>query len=92
MANRHSNFFKHASTDYEEVLENFAADDADAVLYVAVSDFGRLCGGLPVEAQAFQMWFAARLDPSGHGKEAAEVLVGIETMSRARQLGLGNYL
>jgi hypothetical protein len=89
LSNRHSNYFKHANTDDEDVLEDFDEEEADAVLYVAVHDFGRLCGGLPVEARAFGMWFAARLDPSGHGKEVAEVLVGIETMSRSRQLGLG---
>jgi hypothetical protein len=33
---------------------------------------------MPIDAQAFAMWFVAPLDPSGHGKEAAEVVVGIE--------------
>jgi len=89
IANRHAGFLKHADRDPDAVLYDFDEGEADAVLYVAGQDFGRLCGGAPIEVQAFEMWFAARLAPSGYGKMAAEVLVSIETYDRPRQLGLG---
>jgi hypothetical protein len=89
LANRHAGFLKHADRDPDAVLYDFDDGEADAVLYVAVSDFWRLYGGIPIEARAFAIWFDAHVDPAGHGKEAAEVLVGIETMSRPQQLELG---
>jgi hypothetical protein len=78
-ANRYSNFFKH---DFDE-------READAVLFIAVNDFRQLRDGMPIEARIFGMWFVAWFDPSQHGKEFAERLVGIETMPRPMQLALG---
>jgi hypothetical protein len=88
-ANRYSNFFKHARDDADAVLSDFDEREADAVLFIAVNDFRRLRDGMPIEARIFGMWFVAWFDPSQHGKEFAERLVGIETMPRPMQLALG---
>ena len=89
IANRYSNFFKHARDDPDAVLDDFDKREADAVLFIAVNDFHWLRGGMPIEARIFGMWFVAWFDPSQHGKEFADRLVGIETMPRPMQLALG---
>src|ERR1044072_1600615 len=90
LANRYSNFFKHANEDPDALLLDFIESEVDSVLYLAVTDFGSLCGGMPVEAQAFQTWFAARLDPKGVGEYfVTNVLIGIDTYPRSKQLELG---
>jgi len=57
MANRHAGLFKHADRDPEAELENFTDEQVDEVLFIAAHDFGRLCQGMPIEAQIFEAWF-----------------------------------
>ena len=48
-------FFKHADRDPQGTIE-FREDEIDAVLVMACQDFGRITGGMPVEAQVFELW------------------------------------
>jgi len=59
MASSHVGFFKHADRDAEAELEEFTHTQLDDVLFIASHDFGRLCGGMPLEAQVFEAWFLA---------------------------------
>lgn len=52
LASRHAGFFKHADRDPAARLVDYDDAEAEAVLFTAVHDFGRLCQGKPVEAQA----------------------------------------
>lgn len=92
-ASKHAAFFKHADQDPDEVLKAFDPTEADAVLWVACFDFGRLCGGKPVEADAFELWFLAvrdLLEPLGIGD--IEELRGITKLPRAVQIEMGRRL
>src|SRR5262249_30225958 len=42
-AGRHAGFFKHADRDPDAVLTNFTDNEVDAVLFVAIFDFGTIC-------------------------------------------------
>src|SRR5690242_9958847 len=53
------NFMKHADRDPEGVLKNFSDEDNDPVLFFACHDFGRVTGGMPIEAQVYEAWFFA---------------------------------
>jgi hypothetical protein len=53
------------------VRQGFDPAEADAVLWVACFDFGRLCGGKPVEADAFELWFYAMRDEVGDLQDEA---------------------
>lgn len=89
-ASEHAAFFKHADQDPCGVLENFDPDEANAVLWVACFDFGRLRGSKPVEADAFELWFYAMrdlLDPMGICE--IEELRGITAVPRASQIEMG---
>ena len=57
-AHTFANFFKHADRDPQGVLD-FSETDVDPVLAMAVQDFGRITGGMPVEGQVFELWIYA---------------------------------
>jgi hypothetical protein len=60
IANYGRNFFKHANEDPEATLDDFYDGRNDGVLFVAIQDLKTLCNNrLPIEAQAFEAWFAA---------------------------------
>lgn len=52
-----ANFLKHADRDPDGVLAEVTDGDCAALLFVAIFDFGNLCGGKPVELQVFEVWF-----------------------------------
>ncbi len=92
-ASKHAAFFKHADQDPNGVLEGFDPTEADAVLWVACSDFGRLCGGKPVEADAFELWFFAVRDLLGPlGISDIQELRDITNVSRETQIEMGRKL
>jgi hypothetical protein len=89
----HAGFFKHARTDPDGVLEGFEEDEAQAVLYIACEDFYRLCGGGPIELQAFTLWYEAMrglIEPTPG--IFVKQLRGIATKPRAVQLDMGRQL
>jgi hypothetical protein len=49
------NFFKHADRDPRAKIE-FEENDVEITLYLACHDFGRVAGGMPIEAQVFEAW------------------------------------
>jgi hypothetical protein len=51
-------FFKHADRDPSDKID-FYEDDLEGVLFLAVHDFGRVTGGVPIEAQVFEAWLYA---------------------------------
>jgi hypothetical protein len=53
-----ANFFKHADRDADRTLD-FDEGDAEVVLQLACHDFGRITGGMPIEAQIYEAWIAA---------------------------------
>lgn len=52
-----ANFMKHADRDATAVLDSFSDLDNDPVLFFACQDFGRVTGGMPIEAQVYEAWF-----------------------------------
>jgi hypothetical protein len=89
-AHKHANFFKHADRDHDKVLEGFEATDADDILYIACFDLGRLCGGKPIEADAFELWSYAMRDLLGPMRIGEiEALRGITKVPRAAQIEMG---
>ena len=60
---RISNFFKHANRDADAYLK-FDEDDLEVVLQLACQDFGRVTGGMPIEAQIYEVWVTAIAFPS----------------------------
>jgi hypothetical protein len=60
---RISNFFKHANRDADAYLK-FDEDDLEVVLQLACHDFGRVTGGMPIEAQIYEVWVTAIAFPS----------------------------
>jgi hypothetical protein len=90
LAHRHARFFKHADTDPERTLTGFEADEADSVLFIATFDFGKLCGGKPVEAQVFEAWFLTiHLAPADVLPRLNDLFPNLRKMGRANQLRLG---
>lgn len=85
LADRNRNFFKHAKTDPDAVLEQFSDVENDAVLFVATHDFGRLCRGMPTEMQVFEAWYLSchptKVTP-GHEETIASLFPGLSTMTR----------
>ncbi len=53
-----ANFFKHADNDADATVE-IAEDDAVIMLRLACQDFRRITGGMPREAQVFDLWVYA---------------------------------
>lgn len=58
-AHAFAGFMKHADRNPEAVLEGFSDAENDLVLFIASHDFGRVTGGMPIEAQVFEAWFFA---------------------------------
>jgi hypothetical protein len=90
-------FFKHADRDATETIE-FDENDVDVVLQLACHDFGRITGGMPIEAQVFEAWIAtiafrrvsdAPLRSQHLIKAAITYFPGIRTADRARQKQIG---
>jgi hypothetical protein len=53
------NFMKHANRDAGATLEGFSDLDNDPILWFVCQDFGRVTGGMPIEAQVYEAWFFA---------------------------------
>jgi hypothetical protein len=92
-----ANFFKHADRDPEAKIK-FREDEADTILAVACQDFGRITGGMPVEAQIYEVWVyslayakvaEAPLRAQGMIKFAIRQFPGIRTADRRAQKKLG---
>jgi len=93
MMTRHANFFKHANEDPDAVLEDFLTTETESVLFIACHDFGRLCGGKPVEADAFELWFLALHIPARLPTVASMFLLPDFTgKSHAQQVEAGKGL
>ncbi len=58
-----ANFFKHADRDANATLD-FDENDAEVALQLACHDFGRITGGMPVEAQIYEAWIAPSRSPA----------------------------
>ncbi len=91
-------FMKHADRDADAVLEAFSDADNDYVLWFACHDFGRITGGMPIEAQVFEAWwFATTVKKVSAGglkrqrmvKTCIRAFPGIRTALRADQKKLG---
>ena len=54
-AHKFAGRFKHANRNPTEKIQ-FRETDVDWVLLLACHDFGRVTGGMPVEAQVFEAW------------------------------------
>jgi hypothetical protein len=91
--------FKHATRkqgkgteverDDEELLGRFTDDQNDTALFIGWTDYARVTGTMPIEAQVHQAWFLAKhpdkLNPM-HSKEPYERLFPeINSLSRAQQ-------
>jgi hypothetical protein len=89
-ASKPAAFFKHANKDPDAVLEDFDPTEADTVLYMACADLRNLGRRLPVEGDAFDLWFMAvrglldQLD-----LPHLEGLGGIDMVPRAEQIVMG---
>ena len=92
-----ANFFKHADRDPAARI-NFREDEVDAVLAVACQDFGRIAGGMPIEAQVYEVWvyslaYAKVSDAPLRGQPIIKLAIrkfpGIRTADRRAQKRLG---
>ncbi len=54
------NFFKHADTDHDDILNGFSDSCNDGMLYMSVEDFIRLSDKSPLEFQVYQLWYLSR--------------------------------
>jgi hypothetical protein len=61
-AHEFANFFKHADRDPATVLE-FPEDQLETVLFIACHDFGRIAGGMPIQAQVYEAFFWHKYSP-----------------------------
>jgi hypothetical protein len=55
---RTANFLKHADRDAGATID-FDENDTEVALQLACHDFGRITGGMPIEAQIYEAWIAA---------------------------------
>jgi len=92
MASRHSGFFKHADRDPESVLTNYSEEEAEAVMFTAVHDFGRLSGGMPIEGQVFEAWYLALHLPSDVPERLLERLPNLKAAPRVEKIAMGRRL
>lgn len=53
-----ANFFKHADRDPTAKI-TLRENDVEIALYLACHDFGRVTGGMPIEAQVYEAWVYA---------------------------------
>ncbi len=73
------NFFKHADRDPNATLDDFYDGRNDGVLYAAIKDLRTLNNNrLPLEAQAFETWFAATFPD--------QVIDGADYLARVERL------
>jgi hypothetical protein len=95
---KHASFFKHADRDPAATLE-FAEAEVDPVLQLACHDFGRVAGGMPIEAQVFEAYIMclayARVADAPMRKQrllkfAFQRFYGVRssTLSEAKKIGL----
>jgi hypothetical protein len=61
-AHEFAGFFKHADRNPTATV-TFSETEVDSVLVLACHDFGRVTGGMPVEAQIFEAWIYALAYP-----------------------------
>src|SRR5664280_941709 len=61
-AHEFAGFFKHADRNPAATIK-FSETEVDSVLVLACHDFGRVTGGMPVEAQVFEAWIFALAYP-----------------------------
>jgi hypothetical protein len=96
-AHKFAGRFKHANRDPTEKIE-FSETEVDWVLLLACHDFGRVTGGMPVEAQVFEAWAhavawkritAAPLRRQRLLRLAIQEFPGIRTADRKRQKQIG---
>jgi hypothetical protein len=96
-AHSFAGFFKHADRDATATL-TFAETEVDAVLAMACQDFGRVTGGMPVEAQVYEVWvyalaFAKVSDAPLAGQRLIKLAIsqfpGVRTADRAEQKRIG---
>ena len=57
-----ANFFKHADRDADAIIE-FDENDTEVALQLACHDFGRIMGGMPIEAQIYEAWITTLAFP-----------------------------
>jgi hypothetical protein len=97
-ANAFVGFMKHADRKPTAVLENFSDLDNDAILFLACHDFGRVTGGMPVEAQVFEPWyFATKVKKVSKGrpkwqklvKDCIKLFPRVRSVPRAQQKRIG---
>jgi hypothetical protein len=92
---QHWNAFKHffgpdhkTPRDDAELIESFNDHHNDAILFTAWGDYGVVRGGLPVEAQIFQVWWYANNEPKlapGARTEFRQIFPDLPTFSRSEQ-------
>jgi len=92
LASKHAGFFKHADRDPDGVLADYSEQEAEAVVFTAAHDFGRLTGGKPIEAQVFEAWYLALHLPSDVPARLRELLPNLKTAPRAKQIEMGRQM
>jgi hypothetical protein len=96
-AHKFAGRFKHADRNPTEKIQ-FRETDVDWVLLLACHDFGRVTGGMPVEAQVFEAWahlvFWERISDAPLRQQrvlrlAIKEFPGVRTATRAKQKKIG---
>jgi hypothetical protein len=96
-AHKYANFFKHAKRDPTAKL-TFAETELDHILFMACHDFGRVTGGMPVEASVFEAWWVSSrgervMDAPLRRQEMLRMAIkefpGIRTADRTTQKQIG---
>jgi hypothetical protein len=85
-------FFKHADTDPEAVLDDFSDSMIDHVLIGASLDYGMLSNTKPVEVQLFPLWYFAVYPhkvPPLLAERGAVAFPDIQSLDRAQQKAAG---
>lgn len=96
IANFGKNFFKHADSDPEGVLEDFSDDLNDHVLIAATMDYAVLATTKPMEVQLYPLWYFGvypdklLLPAMAEIRDASETMFpGLSREPRARQKAAG---
>ena len=96
-AHKYGRWFKHANTDPTAKL-TFRETEVDHVLLMACHDFGRVTGGMPVEASVFEAWALSSqwqrvIDAPLRRREMLKMAIkefpGIRTADRKTQKQMG---
>jgi hypothetical protein len=96
-AHKFASRFKHADHDATEKIE-FSETEIDWVLLLACHDFGRVTGGMPVEAQVFEAWaqvvYWKRISDAPLRRQrvlrlAIKEFPGVRTADRTKQKQIG---